>query len=298
MYLNERSWEVINIPSHDLKTALVDFVKLYSDLAQKYRLSEVYVPSEEEPYLRHMTYTVAKWLSEIGIEYRQLFLSFWQKRIIYQPEDEYEAHCDSKSFLGATEAILHDSFVISLGSEEKWRKDVLSFGFYSLSANSDTEVEVPNVFAEYQLEREPVLSIIKRLRKISIYSYEELWRKKNDLFPHLTFCPSVQKNLCQLEKAYLQQIVRKLLELDHCAVSCKGSIFQPELLSKTTRESEETLKQYRKEHTFLDDAGVEYIASWHMRFTGIAGRIFFVPYYEDGKILVCYIGKKLPNVSY
>ncbi|MFR3320511.1 MAG: hypothetical protein ACLTSZ_04235 [Lachnospiraceae bacterium] len=38
------------------------------------------------------------------------------------------------------------------------------------------------------------------------------------------------------------------------------------------------------------------MASWHMRFTGIPGRIFFVPGYEPERMLVCYIGKKLKNV--
>ena len=60
----------------------------------------------------------------------------------------------------------------------------------------------------------------------------------------------------------------------------------------------EHYNQYRKEHTFTDERGVEYLANWHMRFTGIPGRIFFIPQYEDDKILVCYIGKKLKNVSY
>ena len=69
-----------------------------------------------------------------------------------------------------------------------------------------------------------------------------------------------------------------------------------ELLSKTTPESEETLKRYKKEHTFRDEAGNDYVASWHMRFTGIPGRIFFIPDYSAEGMLVCYIGKKLKTV--
>lgn len=70
------------------------------------------------------------------------------------------------------------------------------------------------------------------------------------------------------------------------------------LEEKLEQESLVTLDKYKKEHTFIDELGVEYLASWHMRFTVIPGRIFFIPQYKDDKILVCYIGKKLKNVSY
>lgn len=58
------------------------------------------------------------------------------------------------------------------------------------------------------------------------------------------------------------------------------------------------MEMYQKQHTFRDENDVEYQASWHMRFTGIPGRIFFVPDYTDAAMLICYIGKKLPNASY
>lgn len=298
MYLNERSWETADISPRDIRSALIEFVKLYSFLAGKYGLTAVYVPAAEEPYLRNMTYSIAKWLSETDRECRDLFLGFWQRRIVYQPEDEYEATRDSITFLGATEAILNNSFLISLGCKASWKQDTLYFRFYSLLADSDELMKVPNVSAAYQLEQEPVHSMLTRLRVSPVYSYEELWRRKDELFPHLRFCPSVQRDFRQLETTYLAQIIRKLLELDCYASSYDGGPFQPSLLSKTTPESEETLRQYRKEHTFTDDFGTEYIASWHMRFTGMAGRVFFVPSYRNKLFLICYVGKKLPNVTY
>lgn len=298
MYLNEKSWETKDISPYAIRNALVEFVRLYAALAGKYGLSAVYVSAKEEPYLRSVTYTVAKWLSETDRECKELFLSFWQRRVIYQPEDEYEAVFDSASIPGAAEAILNDSFLISLQSEEKWQCDTLPFRFYSLLTDQETLEEVPNVFAAHQLDQESFHSILMRMHTASVYSYEELWRKRGELFPHLVFCPSVQRDLRQLETMYLAQIMRKLLELNHYAGLYGAEPFQPGLLSRTTVESEETLKQYKKEHTFTDETGAEYIASWHMRFTGIAGRIFFLPDYHDGRFLVCYIGKKLPNVTY
>lgn len=298
MYLNERSWEAADISPYVLRNALAEFVKLYGVLAGRYGLSAVYVPAGNEPYLRSVTYTLAKWLSETDREYRRLFLSFWQKRIIYQPEDEYEARCGSVGFLGAAEAILQDSFLISLRCEEKWEKETLCFYFYSLSEDKEVLAEVSNVSAGDQLEREPLRSLLKRMQDIPIYSYGELWDKRKELFPNLAFCPSVERDFQKLETMYLTQVMRKLRELNGYAGSYGGGPFLPERLSKTTPESEETLKQYREEHTFADENGNQHVASWHMRFTGIAGRIFFIPGYRENQILVCYIGRKLPNASY
>lgn len=96
----------------------------------------------------------------------------------------------------------------------------------------------------------------------------------------------------------MHQIVKKLKELERYCVDYAGMRFDATLLTKTTPESQGTLTQYEKEHTFTDEKGTAYIASWHMRFTGIPGRIFFVPDYEEDSILICYVGKKLKNLSY
>ena len=69
-------------------------------------------------------------------------------------------------------------------------------------------------------------------------------------------------------------------------------------LGMTKEKFVEQFGQPFKESFFRDENGVEYEASWHMRFTGISGRIFFVPDYTDTEMLVCYIGKKLPNATY
>ena len=124
------------------------------------------------------------------------------------------------------------------------------------------------------------------------------WERRKKFFPHLYFCPSVEEDFGVLESFYLNQIMRKLKELENYCVKYAGVKFNPTQLTKTTTESKVTMKKYKDEHTFMDEEGAMHIVSWHMRFTGIPGRIFFVPEYKQGGILVCYIGKKLPNVTY
>lgn len=171
MYLNEKSWHVQQEDLYVIDEKIRKFLDIYALMKRKNPRKEIFVSEDEQLYIDSKNYPLAKWLSEADIEYRRLYLSFWSKRITYKPEDEYEVNVEDEILKGGTEAYLNDSFMVSIGLDEKWE----------------------------------------------------------------------QKDI-------------KL--------------------------------------------GVEYLASWHMRFTVIPGRIFFIPQYKDDKILVCYIGKKLKNVSY
>ena len=140
--------------------------------------------------------------------------------------------------------------------------------------------------------------ILSRENGVKVSSYDELCKRRKEFFPHLEFCPSVKGDLKLLEMFYLAQIVRKLAELESYCVKHIGGKFEPSCLTKVTPESRATMEKYKNKHTFTDDNGVEHVASWHLRFTGIPGRIFFIPEYKKDCMLVCYIGRKLPNVKY
>ncbi len=298
MYLNEKSWNVSQENPYIVDSAMRQFLEIYASMARDFHITEVYVPEDEELYLHSTVYPMEKWLAKADIEYRRLYLTFRQKMITYQPENEVELTYEKNWLKGGTEAFLNDSFMISVLFDEKWKQKTVRASVFSLQDMEETETEIPNVFEKEQLHCSPVVEILKAANTVKIYSYEELWARKEQLFPHLCFCPSVEYDLKRLETFYLPQIIRKLRELDNYCRENTDVIFQPGSLTKTTTESDSTMKKYKKEHTFLDEDGTEYTATWHMRFTGIPGRIFFVPQYRSDCMLICYIGKKLPNVSY
>ena len=62
MYLNEKAWEVEPEDLYEASDALKNFLDVYKVLAGRYGRPEVYVPSEDEPYFRSVTYSIAKWL--------------------------------------------------------------------------------------------------------------------------------------------------------------------------------------------------------------------------------------------
>lgn len=255
------------------------------------------MPNDEILYLRSEKYPLEKWLATADKEYQRLYLSFWGKRITYHPEDEYEVSVDGESLKGGTEAYLNDSFMLSIGLDEKWEQESIE-GVLTSMHEDEQHVRVTNVYEKGQIEKYDIKCILRKEDSFQIQSYEELWLRREELFPHLRFCPTVEENFRELEYFYLHQIVKKLIELERYCVDQAGMRFDAALLTKTTPESPGTLARYEKEHTFTDEKGTAYIASWHMRFTGIPGRIFFVPEYKKDIILICYVGKKLKNLSY
>lgn len=298
MYLNEKAWEIQQDNQYIIDEALKNFLKMYSVLAGKFHQPGIFVPADMEIYLRSKEYPIGKWLSEVDIEYRRLFLSFLEKRVIYQPDEEYEVSVDNERLNGATEAFLNDSFLISLCLNDIWKIESLKADFFSLNDLDTRVVYINNVYDREQLQRSPIQDILAITVKEGIYSYQELWKRREELFPHLRFCPSVKRNLEELEISYISQVIKKLSVLEqYCSVNGEGR-FKPELLTKATPEGDPTLKKYKKQHTFFDDEQQKYTAEWHTRFTGIEGRIFFVPKYKGNLILICYIEKKLPNVTY
>ena len=297
MYLNEKSWHVQQEDLYVIDEKIRKFLDIYALMKRKNPRKEIFVSEDEQLYIDSKNYPLAKWLSEADIEYRRLYLSFWSKRITYKPEDEYEVNVEDEILKGGTEAYLNDSFMVSIGLDEKWEQKDIKATLFSVY-EEEKEININNIYCKEQLDDNDVEEVFYREKRKSVKSYEQLWDQKEELFPHLSFCPSVEEDFSCLQISYLDGVVKKLLELERYCTNFGNEIFDPSKLTKTTGESLATLDKYRKEHTFIDEIGVEYLASWHMRFTGIPGRIFFIPQYEDDKILVCYIGKKLKNVSY
>lgn len=296
MYWNELAWKA---PQEDFDTvnkAMREFLQIYAELQEKFRVPGLYVPEESDYNLT--SYPIQKWMNKAEKDDYRRFLQFWQRRRNYTPEDECEFRYQGNALHAASEAILNDSFIISIGLCEEWKREGITGQFYVLDADLEEEVEVKNLYQYNQIAKSDILNILKKQSKIRVNSYQELWEKREHYFPHLKFCPSVEKNLKNLEMIYVDQVIRKLCELElYCAEQLDGP-FDAGKLSKTTPESEATLKMYHKEHIFSDENGNKYLASWHMRFTGIPGRIYFVPAYQKNHMLVCHIGSKLPNVNY
>lgn len=299
MYLNEKSWQSETDDVYKMKIALEKFLEIYKELSLEFHQKSLYVPSEEEPYFRSKVYSIQRWLAHTDVEWRRLFLTFWAERSVFTLDDEYEFICEMGALAGGTEAILNNSFVVSLTIDGIWKHEEILGKLYSLNEDTASDAYVKNIYDVKQLKTKDAIDFFKeQLQCIKIMSFEELWNRREELFPHLCFCPSVEKDFEKLDAFCVSQVYKKLLELEMYQQKRDGGMFDSSQLSKTTIESDRTLKEYEEAHTFYDENKEACLATWHMRFTGIAGRIFFEPNYKDGNMLICYIGKKLPTVMY
>lgn len=137
---------------------------------------------------------------------------------------------------------------------------------------------------------------------------QDLWDRRQDLFPTLEFCNETKKQLALFRGGdpELVAVVNRLIDLhrsfdawmNHEAYATVSFPFHI-VSSKCTPEGEATLSKFATEHTFTRPTGQRILFSWHVRFTPGAGRIFFSPDDDLRKGIIGYIGKnKLPNATY
>jgi hypothetical protein len=136
---------------------------------------------------------------------------------------------------------------------------------------------------------------IKRLLTNNINSGLTLWNNREEIFPHLEFCYSLEKQLENINNNHpmLQQIMKKLFELEEYSKRwTSGTFNKDDLASKATPESESRLQKFEKELTFECFDGEKRLFSWHIRMTPGAWRLHFHPL-KPTKIIIGYIGVKI-----
>ena len=199
MYLNERAWATQHEDTHAFVKAMVGFLDIYAALAAEFKQPGIYVPEDEAIYIDG----AFQRLPISDKEYERLYLSFMKRRIPYKAEDEYEVTYEGKEMKGATMAALHQSFIISLPLDDVWQNKIIEASMYSLKEDTLEKVAINNVFGKEQLYSQTVKGVLERLARTDIYSYDDLWSKRKELFPNLRFCPSVKKNFNRLDRGCL-----------------------------------------------------------------------------------------------
>jgi len=148
-----------------------------------------------------------------------------------------------------------------------------------------------------------------------IKRFEELWRKRDILFPHLKFCDCVEKNLKKLESRsslFVLNAVRqhlgcmekyqRRLEKSRHRVSANKKITPDyrKMGIEASIESESTINKYGHTREFTCPDGKMRLFTWHSKLKGRKNiRIHFYPPDDEVQdFLIGYVGKKLPTVDY
>ena len=256
-------------------------------------------------------YPLSRWRNDanVDLEVRRYFRSLVSR---YPPLDDLpEISNDmlSQDFFhqgrqayGLGIAYLLENLSISLPSARSW--NVHEIEVKSEWLNESSELTSQNVLIAHASNPSHIALLagwITGRLKTGVENGEDLWNRKEELFPNLIFCDSVAKQIRPLQKGFpiFRHIVKRLFELQTYCSEWLGGPFLPDHLTfKATVESEPTMQKYRKERTFTCPDGNEITFAWHGRMTPGAWRIYFDPDIGPGMMRIGYIGPKLPTVKY
>ena len=240
---------------------------------------------EERSFFRLLT-TKAPFWTDVAEEIKN---DFDLSEVLYQGE--------RASGLGF--AFVSDSLTVSLCSEVIWDGSYLTLNITQLDEHDNLiEEQVEIVHASRSEHITEHNNWIQNRIRTSVRDGGDLWQRRDELFPHLEFCASVEGQICSLLAGYpmLIQVTKRLFELEEAAKVWTSGFFDLESLpSKATPESDSRLKEFKNKLTIQCPDGTNRLFSLHLRMTPGAWRLYFFPLNPEDtqKILVGYVGQKL-----
>lgn len=197
---------------------------------------------------------------------------------------------------------LRDALAVSLPSDPCWQADNITLNIIWTTSDS-CPPQVVEIVEEITHASNPTHVtahtkwIEKRLRS-KIHNGNDLWNNKDSLFPSLTFCDTVYRQIRRLSGQLFDSVWEKLSNLQvHCEGWTSGGFNTEGLLGNPRPESTPTLQMFGQERNFRCPDGKERIFSWHISLTD-SWRLHFFPGPELGKMIIGYIGPHLPTVQH
>lgn len=255
-------------------------------------------------------YSISEWLSDpIVKKSHKIFLrTFFNKCRTIESNDyslkEFEMTYNSQSIngIGCLVATEFKENTISLKTSLVWNAEEINGKVltYEEGCILDEFVTINNLSETNHFD--DLEARIFEIEFSMISSGQDLWEKRESLFPNLIFCESIKDQLYKdPEKFHIEQVAKKLLRLQEYFSSYNG-IYSPTELGMKARTESETVKNNR----FLK--GLRYfkkpdgIADYfydHIGFTGkYCGRIHFLPDDSLKKCYIGYIGVHLPTKNH
>ena len=251
-------------------------------------------------------YGILQWLSSPDVEekYKRKIRSIinrcnWIEAGQF-PLSELKVDCgvSKESAIGCLAAYERNEEVVSFGTCALWRGAQIAGMYYTIDEETEAETEAEIQVKNYTPARFASIreNAQERLFK-EISSGQDLWDRKEALFPHLKFCDSVKSQLLgDPERFHVVMVMKRLQRMDEYFASC-GDVYDPKVLGLDARTESETvrndpeLKEYRKFQ--LADGSFAYFFD-HISFSGkYCGRIHFLPDAPNGMCTIGYIGRHL-----
>jgi len=276
---------------------------------------KVNIRSHESFY--HITlapnYSISQWCQEASEKERRFIKTLSKKTPLSQDLfnteiQEIENHAGLSEFyyqgqltIGLGIAYLLDTVAISFISEPCWdliciELDAIQLDMQENIVNQTLEIR----HASCNIHVQDHATWIQGQIQASITDGEDIWDRKEELFPNLEFCDNVSKQLknIQYRQLELAPVYKTLIELQKCCQNWKSGGFSVTGYPlDESGESEPTLNKYGQERLFTCPDNEERLFERHIKLRSCNWRIHFFPL-QPGKVIIGYVGRHLPTVNY
>ncbi|RJO69087.1 hypothetical protein D5S18_30920 [Nocardia panacis] len=185
----------------------------------------------------------------------------------------------------------HEGLAVSLATHGNWSKTSVGLTRLWIEADQVNDAEVVVRHASCADHVDSHTDWLKTCElDATVESGLQIWTRRADYFPSLTFLARVQNDLGTLTPQWVRPVLIRLRELDMAIGGWRRTgAALPVWGSHTTGEYEGR----RRICEFEDMDGVTQVFDWHSRFTPGHGRIHFRLVSADRSARVAYIGRKL-----
>ncbi len=310
MILNELSMQKSsfnqkNIKLEDINQTISQFLNVCNQIYKNTNDLDFYYVAEWMTKELVPGYTFYEWLKHPQVPQKEkaFFRTMINRRQCIKEKDFLDSEMMIKdergkyvSAVGCLVAYELENYVVSMNTSNIWRTDEIERTYISLEAD-DKKVVIQNCCFENQIGI--LQKKIKSKLMISVSSGQELWEKREILYPHLLFCDCVQKQLKEARiSLHIQMIMERIQILEDYFANFGGCFHKNDVGYGCRAESEtvENNEKLRKMRIFRTPYGYEEFFTWHISFPGnFPGRIHFIPDTEHHLGIIGYIGKHLPT---
>ena len=185
---------------------------------------------------------------------------------------------------------------VGFPSDPVWDRDRVSVIFAEMLRNGEIESAAEDIDnLARSAHAAPIADRHRERLRLECRSPTDLWRRRGQLFPHLTFGPDVENHLAE-NAGRLTTVVNRLADLDTSAAAWRESGgAAPPWTCKVTPESESVMndERLRERRRFRSVSGARDLFEWHARF-GSSGRIHLRFEARERTVEIGYVGPHLP----
>lgn len=253
-------------------------------------------------------YSIYDWLEDQSIDLEQRRFILLSSKFPFlkdiedsQLEDKHllsEFRFQEQLAQGLGIAYLLESLAISLNSEPQWNTTHIDLEAMWIDEDETEITETVSIIHASSPEHisQHIPWIQERL-KTGVRDGFDLWKRRKNLFPSLSFCEMTKQQIQSLKAGdpILRQVVKRLFELESSCKQWKSGNFNLDSLpGKATPESQSRLQRLKSKLTIQCPDGKERLFSLHLPMTPGGWRLYFsTENLPPGNIIIGYIGSKI-----